>query len=475
MATITYRAPPTLSRFLQSDAFVRCIVGPVGSGKSSVSVMEILIRAANQSPGPDGVRRTRFAVIRNTYSQLRDTTRKTFEKWIPARLGRWHEQSFTFEIRHTLSDGTRIESEVLFRALDRPEDVRKLLSLELTGAYINEIREIPKNVLDVLEGRVGRYPAKDEGGASWFGIWADTNPWHAGHWGAKLFAKGLHGYEVFRQPGGRSETAENVENLPDGYYERLATGKDRDYVRVYIDGEDASGAVGSIFGPWLSTVRERGGISAFDHPADGIHMSWDLGRRDSTAIWFWRVNARGGVDIVDYYENKGQGLTHYFGVTDAKGYTYKTIWLPHDAGSETLATRQTVRDQCTEHYKSAQVQITPNIGVDDGISAFRWLLEQPTTCIHERCGVPSTMEYSGLDVLEEYRYEWNDRLQCFSTDPLHNWASHGGDGARYLGVVARHVALIEAPPPPPLPRYTPPAPTLDDLSKNVIPRDAWRI
>ena len=120
----------------------------------------------------------------SVFSQLRDTTRKTFEQWVPAELGTWHEQSFTWSGRW--SDGEHIiECEVLFRALDRPQDVKKLLSLELTGAYINEVREIPKHVLDVLQTRVGRFPSRAQGGATWFGIWADTNPWHAnGHMAA---------------------------------------------------------------------------------------------------------------------------------------------------------------------------------------------------------------------------------------------------------------------------------------------------
>ncbi len=76
--------------------------------------------------------------------------------------------------------------------------------LVLSGVVINEAREIPKHVLDILETRVGRYPSASQGGASWFGIWMDTNPWHSGHWGAKLFAKQLPGHALFRQPGGRS-------------------------------------------------------------------------------------------------------------------------------------------------------------------------------------------------------------------------------------------------------------------------------
>ena len=81
---IKYDAPPTLSEFLDSNAFIRCCIGPVGSGKSSVCVMEILRRACEQAKGLDGVRHTRFVVVRNSYRELRDTTRKTFEAWIPA-------------------------------------------------------------------------------------------------------------------------------------------------------------------------------------------------------------------------------------------------------------------------------------------------------------------------------------------------------------------------------------------------------
>ena len=57
-----------------------------------------------------------------------------------------------------------VELEVIFLALDRPEDVKKLLSLELTGIWINEAREIPKSIIDACTMRVGRYPSMREGG-----------------------------------------------------------------------------------------------------------------------------------------------------------------------------------------------------------------------------------------------------------------------------------------------------------------------
>lgn len=426
----------TTTLFHDSDAFVRCIIGPVGSGKSSACVLEILLRAARQAPGPDGIRRTRFVVIRNTYSQLRDTARKTFEEWIPHECGKWNEQAFTFRIKRG-----DIDCEVLFRALNRPGDIKKLLSLELTGAWINEAREIPKEVLDILENRVGRYPAKLQGGASWFGIWMDTNPWHTGHWGSKLMAKNLPGYAFFRQPGGRGPRAENVENLPAGYYARLATGKDSEYIKVYIDGEDASGAVGSVFGAWVTDLQKAGGICTFEHPKDGVFTSWDLGRSDSTAIWFWRLNKFGVPDVVDHYEATGEGLAHFFEVVDRKGYTYEQHWLPHDARAKTLATEQSVLEQCVAHWGVAKVAITPNLAIHDGISAARWMLEQPMR-IHSRCQVPAQLECSGVDALQEYRFEWDEKAQCFSTNPLHNWASHSGDAFRYIGVVVKNSELM---------------------------------
>jgi hypothetical protein len=434
----TFRVAPTGRRFQKSNAFVRAIVGPVGSGKSSVCIVEIPRRAAQQEPGPDGVRRTRFAIIRNTYSQLRDTTRKTFEEWVPAGLGRFHEQSFTWIGEWMDGDGPDaclVKCEVLFRALDRPEDVKKLLSLELTGAYINEAREIPKHVLDVLETRVGRYPSKVNGGASWFGIWLDTNPWHTAHWGYKLFSKiRPEGYQLFEQPGGREPKAENRDNVPAGYYERLISGKDSEWVASYVDGKYPSSDIGSIYGKGLAALDARGVICEFDHPKDGVFTVWDLGVSDSTAIWWFRVGRDGLPDVIDFYEASGESASHYFNVIDSRGYTYVKHWLPHDARQRSWQTGVGPVDQFIARYGGGAVAIGPELSLRDGISAVRWLLEQPVR-FHARCE-------KGVEALREYRYEWDEGLRSFSTRPLHNFASHPADAFRGLALVAKHTDLM---------------------------------
>ena len=66
-----------------STDLVRGIMGPIGSGKSVACCAEIMMRSCEQAPGRDGVRRTRWAIIRNTYPELKSTTIKTWLDWFP--------------------------------------------------------------------------------------------------------------------------------------------------------------------------------------------------------------------------------------------------------------------------------------------------------------------------------------------------------------------------------------------------------
>ena len=63
-----------------------------------------------------------------------------------------------------IGDGTSLEMEVWFLALDRSTETGKLRSLEISFAWINEASEVPKEIFDMLTQRVGRFPPKREGG-----------------------------------------------------------------------------------------------------------------------------------------------------------------------------------------------------------------------------------------------------------------------------------------------------------------------
>ena len=146
MSGLNYKAPgEVIKTFMKDDSFFRGVRGPVGSGKSVSCCIEIFRRAAKQQASPDGKKKSRWAVIRNTNPQLKTTTMKTWLDWFPENIFGNFTYSVPFTHNIHIND---IELEVIFLALDRPEDVKKLLSLELTGVWINEAREIPKTIVD---------------------------------------------------------------------------------------------------------------------------------------------------------------------------------------------------------------------------------------------------------------------------------------------------------------------------------------
>ena len=167
---IDLRSSPTAFKFLQDKSFVTGLMGPVGSGKSYVCAAKIMIRAVQQKPSPvDGIRYSRFVIVRNSYPELKTTTLKTWADLFPENIygAIRHTPPITHHIKlPPRGDAAGIDCEVIFLALDQPKDVRKLLSLELTGAWVNEAKELPKAVIDGLTHRVGRYPTKRDGGAT---------------------------------------------------------------------------------------------------------------------------------------------------------------------------------------------------------------------------------------------------------------------------------------------------------------------
>ena len=235
--------------FHLSQAFVRGLMGPVGSSKSSACCMELFIKACSQKAHL-GVRKTRWAVLRNTFGELKSTTIRTWKQWFPEEIAsfKW-DSPITAVLKMPLPDGTRLDMEVLFFPLDRPEETGKLRSLELTGAWMNEASEMAKAVLDMLTQRVGRFPAIREGGPTWSGILLDTNPPDDDSWYYRLAEKDKpEGWEFFRQPGGLIERngeysenpeAENIPNLPGGYdyYRRMLAGKDKEWIKVFVLGQ----------------------------------------------------------------------------------------------------------------------------------------------------------------------------------------------------------------------------------------------
>jgi len=288
---IEFRFKPqgaVLDAYYKSRKRVTVIRGPLGSGKTIQTCQKIFKIATEQEPDVNGQRRTRFYAIRNTYSDLLGTTVKD---WLAifGDLGAYKgggQSSPTHSLDFYLEDGTRVLTEMIFLALDRPADVRKLRGTQPTGFWLNEMKELSYEVIQMADGRVGRYPENP----TWSGIVADTNSPDTDHWLYKLMEEGkLDGWEFFHQPGGvlrrgtmqngkiqwvQNPDAENLNNLPEGYYDRLG-GKTDDWISVNYANEYGAVFDGKpVYPDYNDTLHCR----EFEFiPNVPVYRGWDFG------------------------------------------------------------------------------------------------------------------------------------------------------------------------------------------------------
>lgn len=444
-----YASIPTIRNFSRSPARIRGLMGPFGSGKSSGCVLDLVRNAHGQVPGRGGVRRTRFAVVRNTYQQLRDTTIKTVHHWLPApTFGHYTKH----EHNYFVTGFPGIEIEIMFRALDRPDHVGNLLSLELTAAWVNEAREVPWAIIEALDGRVNRFPPQDEGGATRPGIIMDTNPPDTDSDWYRVFEEQttIDGaliepgyYEIFKQPSGLSAEAENLPNLPRGYYEDLQRGKGRDYIDVYIHGK-------------YGYVKEHKAV--YDEYNDAVHCTQDANATKgivvhrgidfglTPACTFSQLLPSGHWVIFDELVATDMGIEKFSEQVlrhcgqHLPGYTFAD-----EADPAGLTRSQTDEKTCYEILEAKGFK--PQPGAQDltkRLESVRKPLNtmiqgKPQLRLHPRC----KMLRKGFLGKYFYRRVHSGVSEKFSNEPEKNQYSHPHDGLQYTATVLFGGTLTE--------------------------------
>ncbi len=229
---IVYKVSPTFVRFHQDDSKMKFVMGPVGSGKSSGCIWDLFFNACKQRPDEDGIRHSRYAVIRGNYPQLRSSTVKSFLEWFKDKITIVYSTPILGKLKYKLEDGTSIDMEIMFIAIDDEVAAEKLRSWEFTGAWVNEAHDIPEYLMTILLERFNRFPSRRSGGAVDPQILVDYNAISTDHW---LYhwaeEKRPENATFYKQPPAvlRDQTghysvnpeAENIENLSEDYYPNI--------------------------------------------------------------------------------------------------------------------------------------------------------------------------------------------------------------------------------------------------------------
>lgn len=202
----------------------------------------------------------------------------------------------------------------------------------------------------------------------------------------------------------------------------------------------AQAVEGAYYAKQFAQIYKDGRIGKMPDNNAPVNTAWDLGVGDSTSIWFWQ-EIGDKIHIIDYYENSGEGMRHYFKVLKDKGYRYDEHYAPHDISHREFGGDAKSRIEIAQEgfeidgeVYSVNFNKLDIMRVDEGIELVRETL--PKCCFDE----VKTIE--GVRCLEAYRKEWNDKLGCWRDRPLHDWSSHGADGFRYLAMAINKYKYI---------------------------------
>jgi len=325
-----YIPNPTGELFHSDNTFVKLIMGPYGSGKSTICCNHIVRHACAMPKWKSGRRRAKWLIIRNTSGELQSTTLQTWLSWF-GELGDIRKRQkplLTYE--HTFNDGNGIiELELVFIALDSDDDVRKLKSIEATAAYINELSEVPQSVLHHLIGRVNhRYPSQSFCPEPyWSGIICDTNPPDEDHWINDDFEKNpTPNYKIFHQPSGLLEhvdgtlskdkegnyiqnpDCDNYANLSPDYYPKLAEKRTEGFIKVYCRGRYGIVESGKrVYPEYNDDLHSVAKIDAIQGAP--IHLGWDFGLTPACVVM--QVTPRGQVRVLKEYVAVDMGIRSF--------------------------------------------------------------------------------------------------------------------------------------------------------------------
>lgn len=426
---------PVQRRFIESQARADLFSSRMGEGKSTAIAWACFYHMRH-NPG------ARWAIIRDTWENLRATTMKTFFEWFPPGVyGNYVASTKTF----TWAEGVG-KGEVEFLGMDDPQDATKLMSRELGGFAIDEPAPavgsagVDQMIFDIGLSRL-RQP-----GMNWYAVkLAENNP-DESHWTFKRFVlEPDKGFKLW-QPG----LPENEKNLPDEYYASLRhTWRHRpDLVRRFVEGEFGFQSVGKAVTPqWSDKLHLGVGLI----PLKGVmlHLLWDWGHNPTCVVT--QKTPLGAWNILDSVVGESIGAEELIVnavrpllETRYKGYRWEHIGDP--SGS--------IKDQ-SSIARSPVIVLKKSLGgpwkpgpvkPSEGIEPLRAVLARNLG----GKGLVQVDRSRATEVWHALRGGWHfgvTRTGIVSGEPMKDVHSHPGDAMRYGAAVLFPLGKLQGPRP----------------------------
>lgn len=214
---------------------------------------------------------------------------------------------------------------------------------------------------------------------------------------------------------------------------RLQKSDPKAYEHVW-EGEFDTRYSGAVYAKWIADLREKGRISdnVQHDPAYPVSTLWDLGYGDTCVQWFFQ-EAPNEVLFIDYYQNNMEGVGHYCDMLKSKPYKFKSHYVPQDAGKKLMEAggRSIVEQALKDH--GIRMTVIPETTHAHRNAALRKVLPN--------CWFNETNCAEGLEAVMAYHYEYDEDLQRFKKDPLHDWSSHASTALELLPSVWRGRAI----------------------------------
>jgi hypothetical protein len=426
---IIWQPTPRQSAFLACDDFEVLYGGAAGGGKSDALLIDALCL---QHGGPDN-RNHRAVLFRRSFPELRDLIDRSRELYPAIVPGAEYNQT---EKVWTFPSGAKIE----FGYLQHDSDRLKYRGRAWNYIGFDELTLWPTPTCYLY--LFSRCRSSDRTLPRY--IRATTNPdgpgqkWVMERWGIQEDGNETRvPVDIVDDEQGVVTTmyrrfiparlADNPHLSGTGYREALLQMEPEEREALLNGLWRGIKVKGAYYADILAKMRSEGRIRRVPYePGVPVNTFWDLGMNDTTAIWFHQY-AAGEHRFIHAYENSGESLDHYAHYIQSRGYAYDRHYLPHDAQNRSLQTGKSILQIMEELLPGHRFEVVPRIEqVISGIQQTRMKLAGNVYIDAYECA-------DGIIALENYRKRYNERLDVFTDQPLHDRYSNYADAFRQWG------------------------------------------